>query len=149
MLLPPLNVSFHQTSGHMQVNQQRIEVITQHSATMIVSTMTQTQSANFATVLIVDDMDPINDGVTSNMRNYYEDYVHQGYVRTRDEFHLRYTPCVRFDLDASHPHGQYMFDTSDSDYCKQSWTSAVDGTVQRPDWRAGYFVVSEYVTGIV
>jgi hypothetical protein len=25
----------------------------------------------------------------------------------------------------------------------------VDGTVQRPDWRAGYFVVSEYVTGIV
>jgi hypothetical protein len=137
----PLNISYHQQSGHMQ----HVEVQLSGSKEADSPSSTVPYYGRFKTILIVDDMDPITDGVPSYLRKYYEEHVQDGFVRTLDEFHLRYTPCVQFYLNTTHPHGQYLFDTADSDYCKQSWTSAVDGSIRRPDWRAGYFVMSEYV----
>ena len=105
---------------------------------------TAAAETQFNTLLIVDDMAHTSDA-TNSLRQYYERMVNRNIVRTLDEYELRYTPCVVFSLNASHEHEQYHLDTRDHQTCVASWGLNADGSSARPVWKAGYFVVSQYI----
>jgi hypothetical protein len=124
-----LNISVNVDSGHMDFVPSAQAL---HGSTL----------DEFRTLLIVDDVAPIDDD-TNTMRQYYESFRQQGVVRTLDEHHLRYTPCVGYDININHPQQQYAFNVSDSDVCVAGWT--VDGVIRKPVWKDGYFLAAEYL----
>jgi hypothetical protein len=143
-----LNISYDQSSGHMRFiehSQQLLSIIADESLSDHSSNWMLSGEENLKSVLIVDDMGPISDS-TSTLRQYYETLAKSNIVRTLDEYDLGYTPCVTFSLNQSHEHLQYRFETVDESACIASWGKNPDGTSARPKWKAGYFVVSEYLT---